>query len=207
MENTNIDVCPQCGNIRMEMPKNDPQLAEEVFKLITKASIIANQKLKEENTLFAPADDTRPAHVHIRQYFEKLKEDVEEAQTLKELLAVKDTISSSELHTPESLVRAFRRQRETMLDYVNSRIEEYVEKEDNLTDDEKDLRSSPEFQDKKAAALAIIQHMQNSPIPFKDIVERLGHIGLKIGDIMRIVEQLKREGEIFEPLKDHLQVI
>jgi flagellar basal body P-ring protein FlgI len=87
------------------------------------------------------------------------------------------------------------------------RIEEYVEKEDSLTDDEKNLRSSQEFQDKKAAALAIIQHMQNSPIPFKDIVERLDHIGLKIGDIMRIVEQLKREGEIFEPLRDHIQVI
>lgn len=211
MENTDSNICPFCGNTMAGIPKQGPELAEEVRKLITKASIAANQRVEQESNPLGPYDDgSGLAFCNIREYFNELREQVDMSDSMKELLALKDTITRSELKTQMSLERAFKRQRETLLAYVNSRIDELLEREEGYTEEE--LKPGSEFMDMKAATLAIIKQMQSesgqgNPIPFKNISERLGRSGLKIGDMVRMIEKLKREGEVFEPRRNYLQVI
>ncbi len=201
-------VCPKCGQFMLEMKPDNPAFNDYVFELLKKASIAADRRVKEEEDLFEGYLITQADALSIRDYFDRVREEVEFAAIPEEVRLVREKLADARLHSKkEHLQRLFRYKRDEMLLYANYRLEEMARQDEGFTEEE--LTPCSEFSARMARVLSTIVDLSSEGagaklVPINTLIEKCKSDGLMIGDIMRAIERLKREGEIFEPMRGRI---
>ncbi len=204
-------VCPKCGQFMLEMKPDNPAFNDYVFELLKKASIAADRRVKEEEDLFEGYLITQADALSIRDYFDGMMGMAEMALIPEDFDSLKKKLTEARLKSSkDSLKRLFSYKQGEALRYIDFIREEMEIEEENNAKEFK--RIEPDIRPKMAKVLSIIKELSREgdamvSVSLNEIVRKCQAEGLNIGDILRSIEFLKRDGEIFEPAKDRIQLI